>query len=893
MTTVFGHKSRARFAVLFFVAALSLGISTQTLGKGRELEVPAGFDVFETDSETTRFHFTGPFAIPPKFFSPRSKLFKGTVCFEGVPIGSFEGQDTGTADTIVERKAPANLRGRAHDNTTIPVELVALSLRSCEPIKVRARRRIQLWDVRAGVSPGRPSAGEMTVSRIDAAGGTFDSTLAVYPRFTFTRRSDGAERTLDLGARHTRGKLKGLDKSSLLRRSLTLEATDVPWVHTCPPGVLVVPGWNDDFCASATSDEGVLTVERARKASHGIRPARADQFVEHDHFENTEAAITLVAPDGTEEMIVLRGPAWVDVWFERLEGEAQDDDGDGLDEIGTKIVELDLMGHSSMGPVRVRLNPDMASTGEIEEQVNGHPGRLDLDPFHPGNADSFFDVFFEIEVGGLVLHNEQPKRLSTVITHKPPAQGDVYESLQTIPLLDANGNPTGFSLGSGRHEPNPGHFVEHDHFEDTEAAIDLVAPDGTQETIELRGPAWVDVWFERREGEAQDDDGDGLDEVMTEIQQLDLTGHSSMGPVQVRLNPDIMSAGEIEEQVNGHPGWLDLDPFHPGNADSFFDVFFEIEVGGLVLHNERPKRLSTVITHKPPAQGNVYENLETIPLLDADGNPTGFSLGAGRHVPTPADQFVEHDHFEDTEAAIDLVAPDGTEETIELRGPAWVDVWFERLEGEAQDDDGDGRDEVSTEMVQLNLVGDSSLGPVHVRLNPNLATEGEIEERVNGHPGRLDLDPFHPGNADSFFDVFFEIEVGGLVLHNERPKRLSTVITHKPPAQGNVYENLETIPLLDADGNPTGFSLGSGRHEPNPEQFVEHDHFEDTGAEFTLVAPDGTEETIELRGPAWVDVMFERLEGEAQDDDGDGRDEVSTEMVQLWETARWVRSRFG
>jgi hypothetical protein len=142
---------------------------------------------------------------------------------------------------------------------------------------------------------------------------------------------------------------------------------------------------------------------------------------------------------------------------------------------------------------------------------------------------------------------------------------------------------------------------------------------------------------------------------------------------------------------------------------------------------------------------------------------------------------------------------------------------FERLEGEAQDDDGDGRDEVSTEMVQLDLVGDSSMGEVKVRLNPSRATTGEIEELRNSHPGWLDLDPFYPGDADSFFDVFFEIEVGGMVLHNEQPKRMSAVITHKPPAEGDFYESLQTIPLFDANGNATGFSLGLGLHVPVPQ----------------------------------------------------------------------------
>jgi chromosome segregation ATPase len=45
--------------------------------------------------------------------------------------------------------------------------------------------------------------------------------------------------------------------------------------------------------------------------------------------------------------------------------------------------------------------------------------------------------------------------------------------------------------------------------------------------------------------------------------------------------------------------------------------------------------MSSVITHKPPGPGDTYENPEQVSLLDASGNPTGFSIGAGRHVPQP------------------------------------------------------------------------------------------------------------------------------------------------------------------------------------------------------------------------------------------------------------------
>ena len=543
-------------------------------------------------------------------------------------------------------------------------------------------------------------------------------------------------------------------------------------------------------------------------------------FVEVDVIEQTGAKLTLVGgPIGpVPQGFRLAGSSVVEVLFEGAEGDADDDDGNNLDEVETELVQLNLSG----GGISVSLNPNQRSFGGIEELVNNTLGELDLDPFHPGDADSFFDVFFQIDVGGgLVLHNDQPMRIESVIHDKPPV-GERYIHILPqagpIELLDANDDRTGIFLVDAEHYTG---FIEHDHFEDTGAVIELLS-DNTSEIIVARGPTWVDVFFEGGEGDANDDgSAAGRDEVSTEMVQMNLTGTSSFGPVIVRLNPNRATTGEIEELVNNNPGRLDLDPFHPGNADSFFDVFFEIEVqtplGPLVLHNEDPKRVSTVITEKPPGPGDTYESPETIRLYLENGEFSGYSLGATRHTPRP---FVEHDYFEDTGAVIELLT-DNTSEIIVARGPTWVDVFFEGGEGDANDDgSAAGRDEVSTEMVQMNLTGTSSFGPVIVRLNPNRATTGEIEELVNNNPGRLDLDPFHPGNADSFFDVFFEIEVqtplGPLVLHNEDPKRVSTIITEKPPGPGNTYESPEIIPLYLENGEFSGYSLGATRHTPRP-----------------------------------------------------------------------------
>ncbi len=89
--------------------------------------------------------------------------------------------------------------------------------------------------------------------------------------------------------------------------------------------------------------------------------------------------------------------------------------------------------------------------------------------------------------------------------------------------------------------------VEVDHFPNTTAVMELQLPNGGSEVIQLAGPTTVHVFFEGpNEGDANDNDGNGLDEVQTEMVDMQLTGNSSFGPVLVRLNPAIPSRGQIE-----------------------------------------------------------------------------------------------------------------------------------------------------------------------------------------------------------------------------------------------------------------------------------------------------------------------------------------------------------
>ncbi|OGZ41592.1 MAG: hypothetical protein A3C80_00100 [Candidatus Ryanbacteria bacterium RIFCSPHIGHO2_02_FULL_45_43] len=174
----------------------------------------------------------------------------------------------------------------------------------------------------------------------------------------------------------------------------------------------------------------------------------------------------------------------------------------------------------------------------------------------------------------------------------------------------------------------------------------------------------------------------------------------------------------------------------------------------------------------------------------------------------------ETDIFSATTAQVEVRFPNGASEIINMSGPTTVEV---RLGG-ISDMDGDGREEVETEMLQLELTGTSPmLGPVNVRLNPTMPSRGMIKEQTNNTPGVLDLPPLAPsGLADSFFDVFFDIEVAGQTLHNQQPKHMRTVITHKPPAEGETYEDPTPIELYDENGRPTGITLVGAHHTPNP-----------------------------------------------------------------------------
>jgi hypothetical protein len=125
--------------------------------------------------------------------------------------------------------------------------------------------------------------------------------------------------------------------------------------------------------------------------------------------------------------------------------------------------------------------------------------------------------------------------------------------------------------------------------------------------------------------------------------------------------------------------------------------------------------------------------------------------------------------------------------SVTVTGNAVMEVSFEGpTPGAAMDNNGNGRDELAAQLTSLDLIGiDPFFGTVKIGLDPGVACDGQLEEQANVTPGVLDLAPFTAaGQADSFFDVFFEIELVdlGVTLRTAHAKRIEAILDGLPAA---------------------------------------------------------------------------------------------------------------
>jgi len=203
---------------LAFLAAavLLVGLFVTTNSRAAVTVIPHGNDEFETlDNGETYHNFTGN-QIPQGFFNfdgqSTSNSYQGVVPLKGDPPVGTE------IDTVISRNNDVTVPG------TTSLTMTALSLVSSSTITVTySDRPPEAWTVHVGLSDFQSSTGSMTIN----SGGTFDSSLKVWPKFTFTRVSDQAQKFLDTGSG------SGLMASAFAADTAEISPQPAPTVAPC------------------------------------------------------------------------------------------------------------------------------------------------------------------------------------------------------------------------------------------------------------------------------------------------------------------------------------------------------------------------------------------------------------------------------------------------------------------------------------------------------------------------------------------------------------------------------------------------------------------------------------------------------------------------------------
>ena len=164
---------------------VGLFVTTKSTAMQSGFPVVAGNDEFETTANGESVHDFSGSPIPAGFFGTGSLAYGGTVTLEGVPLNP----GVSDTDTIIQRHQTVTGPGGS-----TPLTMTALSLKSTAPITVSySNGSTQSWNVTVGLSIFKSSTGTMTINS-----SSFDSTLKVWPRFTFTNGS--STKVLDTGS---------------------------------------------------------------------------------------------------------------------------------------------------------------------------------------------------------------------------------------------------------------------------------------------------------------------------------------------------------------------------------------------------------------------------------------------------------------------------------------------------------------------------------------------------------------------------------------------------------------------------------------------------------------------------------------------------------------------
>lgn len=204
--------------------------------------VLSGNDEFETAGDGETFHDFHGKPIPADFFGPGSNAYNQLVQLVGVPLAPGS-----NVDTVIWRQQNVQFAG---GSTTL--QMTGLSLKAITPLTITFNNGTpsQQWNMAVGLSSYKASTGSMTINL-----NTFDSTLKVWPKFTFTRvGGGGGPLVLDTGAPGGPG----------LTASATIANDGVVFEPAPAPTVAPAP------CATIDTFEGTTKVANSGMASAAV-----------------------------------------------------------------------------------------------------------------------------------------------------------------------------------------------------------------------------------------------------------------------------------------------------------------------------------------------------------------------------------------------------------------------------------------------------------------------------------------------------------------------------------------------------------------------------------------------------------------------------------------------
>jgi len=192
---------------------------------------------------------------------------------------------------------------------------------------------------------------------------------------------------------------------------------------------------------------------------------------------------------------------------------------------------------------------------------------------------------------------------------------------------------------------------------------------------------------------------------------------------------------------------------------------------------------------------NGSPGIDTI-SVDISHTPTVYRKFAKKVWLEPTSGQIETDVFLQSTADISINFDGGGDiGRTTLTGITVVEVDL----GSLGDSDGDGLEEVSAEIIMMELGGED--------LRLQAGGVGKIEELTNNTSGVLDIPPFAAsGTALSTFELGFALFVEGSYFGNIDPVSLAAIIDHTPPIYNSAFGSIYPRSQGMGDTKPTSGS---------------------------------------------------------------------------------------